>query len=210
MFLLGLCLYAYAIAAVFVPLFLIGFALLYLPTLLRRWRESLLGLAALVATVAPAAIFLYVHRQLSTMYFRHTTNLDTSEGLRALAQRFGRSYLQFFSRDFLLDHGDPIVRHAVPGFGELLPVFIPLLILGAVVALLYWNRAPKLILWWLAVYPVAPSLMNEIPSASRGIIGVAAFCLLAAVGLAAALRVLGWIATGDRWRWRCKPPRSSP
>ena len=197
MLLLGLCLYAYAIAAVFVPLFLIGFALLYLPTLLRRWRETLLGLAALVATVAPAAIFLYVHRQLSTMYFRHTTNLDTSEGLRALAQRFGRSYLQFFSRDFLLDHGDPIVRHAVRGFGELLPVFIPFLILGAVVALLYRNRAPKLILWWLAVYPVAPSLMNEIPSASRGIIGVAAFCLLAAVGLAAALRVLGWIG---HWR----------
>ncbi len=197
MFFIGMCVYAYQIANLFVPLFLLGFWVLYLPTLWRRWRESLLGLAALVATVAPAGVFLYMHRQLSTMYFRHTTNLDTNEGLRMLAQRFGRYYLQFFSRDFLLQHGDPIVRHAVRGFGELLPVFIPFLILGAVVALLCRNRAPKLILWWLALYPVAPSLMTEIPSASRGIIGVVTFCLLAAIGLGAALRALGWIG---HWR----------
>ena len=46
------------------------------------------------------------------------------------------------------------------------------------------DRASKLMLWWLALYPVAPSLMNEIPSATRGIIGAPVLCLLAGVGFA--------------------------
>lgn len=197
MFFFGLCIYAYAVANLFVPMFLLGFGLLYLPTLLRRWRETLLAVVVALATVGPAGYFLYTHSQYSTQYFRNTTNLRPGEDMKLQLQRFERYYLEFFSRDFLLERGDPISRHAVRGFGELLPVFVPFLLLGASVSLVYPNRAPKLILWWLALYPIAPSLMTEIPSASRGIIGVAAFCLLAGIGLAAALRALGWLG---RWR----------
>jgi 4-amino-4-deoxy-L-arabinose transferase-like glycosyltransferase len=197
MFFLGMCMYAYAIADLFVPLFLLGFVALYLPTLWRRWRETLLAVAVLAATVAPAGVFLYTHHQYSTLYFSHTTNLRPNEDLRTQAERLGRYYLEFFSRSFLFEHGDPIVRHSVRDFGELLPFYAPFLILGAIVAALRRDRASKLILWWLALYPVGPSLMTEIPSASRGIIGVPALCLLTAIGLGAALRFLGWIA---RWR----------
>ena len=197
MFCFGMCIYAYAIANMFLPLFLAGFGVLYLPDLLRRWRESLLAFLVLAATVAPAGVFYYRHQQLSTQYFRNTTMLHPGEDLQTQVQRFARNYMEFFSRSFLLEHGDPIVRHAVRGFGELLPISIPLAIFGAIVVLFRRDRASKLVLWWLAVYPVAPSLMTEIPTASRGIIGAPAFCLLAAIGLAAALRALGWAA---RWR----------
>jgi hypothetical protein len=193
----GLCLYAYQPANLFVALFLLGFGLLYCVTLVRRWRQTLLAAVVGLAIAAPAGWFHYTHQHLSTQYFRNTTNLRADETLQTQAERVGRYYLEFFSRHFLFETGDPIVRHAVRGFGELLPVFAPFLLIGALVALLRPDRPTKLLLWWLALYPLAPSLMTEIPSASRGIIGVPAFCLLAGIGLGAALWAVGWIG---RWR----------
>lgn len=196
MFFCALCLYAYAIAGLFVPLFLLGFSLLYLATLLRRWKETLLALLVVVATAAPAAVFYYRHPH-STGYFRNTTMLRANEDPGVQARQFLANYRAFLSRQFLFESGDPLVRHAVRGHGELLPVTGPLVALGALAALLRRDRASKLVLWWVALYPVAPSLMTEIPSASRGIIGAPAFALLAAMGLGAALDTLGWLL---RWR----------
>jgi 4-amino-4-deoxy-L-arabinose transferase-like glycosyltransferase len=197
MFFCGMCPYAYAVADLFVPLFLGGFTLLYLPTLWRRWRESVLALAVLLLTAGPAMVFLYRHQGQGTQYFRNTTMLHPAQGVGSEVRHLWQNYQAFFSRSFLLEHGDPIVRHAVRTFGELLPVYLPFLLLGVLVAAVRRDRASKLVLWWLALYPIAPSLMTEIPSASRGIIGAPAFCLLAALGLGAALRAVGWAA---RWR----------
>ena len=196
LFFCALCVYAYAIATVFVPLFLIGFGLLYLPTLLRRWRETLLGVIVAVASVAPVGFFYHYHPQ-GTQYFQNTTMLRSAADLWSAATVFARNYPEFFSRVFLFSRGDTISRHSVHGFGEFLPFYGPFLLLGIVVAALRRDRGSKLLLWWLVLYPVGPSLMTEIPSASRGIIGVPALCLLTALGLAAALRAVGWIA---RWR----------
>lgn len=192
MFFCALCLYAYAISAVFVPLFLVGFSLLYLPTLLRRWKETLLALAVIVATVAPAGIFYQRHPQ-ATGYFRNTTMLAPGRDLRAQVEQLAANYAAFLSPRFLFESGDSITRHAVRGFGQLLPATAPFIVLGALVALLRRDRASKLALWWVAVYPIAPSLMTEIPSASRGIMGAPGFSLLAGIGLGAALHGLGWI-----------------
>lgn len=194
----GLCFYAYAIANLFVPLFVVGATLLFLPTFFRRFGQSLLGLVALGATVAPVAWF-YLQRLGSTgsQYFRNTTHLSGEEAVWPQLERTWGFYRQFFSPEFLFERGDPIVRHAVPGFGELYPFLLPLLLLGAAVCLLYPNRATKLPLWWLALYPLGASLMTEIPSATRGFIGAPAFALVAAVGAVAVLRALGWIG---RWR----------
>jgi 4-amino-4-deoxy-L-arabinose transferase-like glycosyltransferase len=191
--LLGACIYAYAIAYLFVPLFLLGFGLLYLPLLLRRWRETALAMLVLLATVAPAATFLHQNQMTGTRYFRATTNLRPEQGAQEQIERLVANYQTFFSRQFLFESGDPIVRHAVKGFGELLPFYAPFLVLGALVCLFDRNRTSKLVLWWLALYPLGPSLMTEIPSASRGFIGAPAFCLLSGVGLASVLQLLAWI-----------------
>lgn len=193
MFFFGLCFYAYAIANLFVPLFVVGACLLYLPTLLRRWRESLVAFIVLVATISPIA-WMYAQRpDLTQQYFRNTTNLAQGEPLAVQAERIWRYYQHFFSSEFLFERGDPIVRHAVPGFGELHPFYAPFLLLGILVAAFRRDRASKLILWWLAIYPLGASLMTEIPSASRGFIGVPAFCLLTAMGFAACLWAVGRI-----------------
>ncbi len=198
LFFFALCVYSYAIAALFVPLFLLGFGVLYLPTLLRRWRQTLLALLLVAATLAPAAAFFTSQTGTGTQYFRRTTFVDVNQPWRPQAERFVHNYRQFFSRQFLLERGDPLTRHSVRGFGELHPFYVPFLLLGAVGALLRRDRASKLLLWWVALYPIGPSLMNEIPSSSRGIIGAPALCLLTGIGFGAALRFLGWVV---RRRW---------
>jgi 4-amino-4-deoxy-L-arabinose transferase-like glycosyltransferase len=193
------CVYAYAPAALFVPAFLVGFGLLYLPDLVRRWRELLLALIVAGAVLAPAAVFFVRQTGTGTVYFRRTTFVDPAEPWRPQLERFANNYRQFFAERFLLREGDPIFRHSVRDFGELYPFFVPFILLGAGTALLRRDRASKLVLWWTALYPVAPSLMNEIPSATRGIIGAPAFCLLAGLGFAASLRALRWLVGGRRW-----------
>jgi len=198
MFFFGLCFYAYAIANLFVPLFVLIATLLFLPMFFRRWGQTAIALVVLIATVAPIASF-YLERFGSTgsQYFRNTTHLQEGETLAVQAERTWSYYQRFFSPEFLFERGDPIVRHAVPGFGELYPAFLPLLLLGLAVALFWPNRATKLLLVWLLLYPLGASLMTEIPSATRAIIGVPVFCLLAGLGVVAVLRALGWIG---RWR----------
>ncbi|MGH9316041.1 MAG: hypothetical protein ACRD1P_02885, partial [Thermoanaerobaculia bacterium] len=104
----------------------------------------------------------------------------------------------FFSPRFLFRQGDEVVRHAVQGHGELYAFFAPFLVLGLGVLLFQRSREPKLVLLWLLLYPVGASLMNEIPSASRGFIGSAAFCLTAGIGVAALLQGLGWLGRRPR------------
>ena len=195
----ALCVYAYAPAAFFVPAFLLGFGLLFLRDLLRHWRQFLLGLAVTAVLLTPAAVFFGTQSSSGTVYFRRTTFVEAAQPWRPQAERFARNYAQFFSPRFLIEEGDPIFRHSVRGFGELYPFFIPFIVLGAGTALLRRDRFSKLFLWWLLLYPVAPSLMNEIPSATRGIIGAPIFCLLAGLGFAAALRTLRWLVPRRRW-----------
>lgn len=179
----GLCLYTYAAAKLFVPLFLLGFTLLAAKPLLRRRREAVRAGLLLLLVAAPVAVFDVRHGDLAGMYFRENTFLDAAVPVGDLARRFAANYAAFFSPDFLFRAGDSlVVRHAVPGHGELYPLFAPLLVAGVWAAVRRRDPALRVALWWLAAYPVAAALMHEIPSASRGIVGAPAFCLLAAVG----------------------------
>lgn len=189
------CPYNYAISAVVVPLFLCGFALLYAPTLIRRWKETLLAVAVGVVTIAPLVIFYQRHPQ-GTIYVQRTTAFDWNAPWLPQAARYWAHYKAFFDPVFLFEHGDPITRHAVREFGELLPIYKPFLLIGIAAALLRRDRFSKLLLWWLAVYPTGAALLTEIPSATRAFIGVPAFCLLTGLGLATTL----WVANILRWR----------
>ncbi len=195
-FLLGSCLYAYALAKVFIPLFLLGFGALFLPTVWRRWREWAIAVPVLLLAVAPVVVFDLTHRQ-GMYYVYNTTVLRPGMALDEAARVFAANYRAYFSLSFLFRQGDLIARHAVRGHGELYPFFAPFLALGLLVLAAHPSRATKLVLWWLVLYPVGASLMTEAPSASRGFIGAPAFCLITAVGVASALRALCWIG---HWR----------
>jgi 4-amino-4-deoxy-L-arabinose transferase-like glycosyltransferase len=187
--LLGYCLYTYAPAKLFVPLFLAGFACLFYGPLLERWRESLLAAFLFGLTIMPVVVFDLEHQHQATSYFEATSLLGRNLPPADMARTFTENYRAFFSQEFLFERGDRIPRHAVREHGELYRFFAPFLLIGAVAALGRRERAMRLSLWWLALYPIAPALMNEIPSASRGFIGASAFCLLAAIGAHALLRL---------------------
>ncbi len=184
----GLTLYTYAIAKLLVPLFLLGFVFLYQRALRHRWRESLLAFALLAVTAAPVVVFDLRHPERSTSYFQEGTILNLESEPLALGRRFAVNYLAFFSPDFLFRSGDQRLRHAVRGHGELYPFYAPLIALGVLTVLARRERKLWLAFWWLLAYPVAPALMTEIPSASRGFIGSAAFCLFAGIGAGTVLR----------------------
>ena len=194
--LFALCLYTYGPAKMFVPLFLLGAAVVYARRLweLRRFTAAALLLAAL--TAAPVIVFDVNHRDRSGQYFSRTTTLNATQTVAQNAARVWDQYERFFSRAFLFERGDPLPRHAVPGFGELYWCMVPLLALGVLWCLWPGHPEGKLFLWWLLLYPIAPALMNETPSASRGIIGGAGFCLAATAGAVAVLdtlrRLLPW------------------
>ena len=190
MALFGLCLYTYVPAKLIVPLFLAGFVLLYWRPLLARRRETALAAGMLVLTATPVAIFDLAHREQAGSYFRDTTLLALHAPPLTLVRTFAENYAEFFSREFLFESStDRIIRHRVADHGQLYPFFAPLLAIGALTALVRRDRAMRLPLLWLGLYPLAPALMNEIPSASRGIAGAPAFCLLAAIGAGALLRL---------------------
>jgi 4-amino-4-deoxy-L-arabinose transferase-like glycosyltransferase len=199
MVLFGICLYTYVPAKLIVPLFLAGFALLYWRPLLARRRETALAVGLLVLTAAPVLLFDLAHRKQAGSYFTHTTLLALDEPPLVLLRTFAQNYAVFFSPQFLFhDSTDKIIRHRVGGHGQLYPFFAPLLAIGIVVALLRRDRAMRLPLLWLGLYPLAPALMNEIPSASRGIAGAPAFCVVAAIGAGWLLRLVARLSDNRR------------
>jgi 4-amino-4-deoxy-L-arabinose transferase-like glycosyltransferase len=187
--LLGYCVYTYAIAKVFIPLFAAAVAVTFRRELWQRRRETLAAVAVLAITTAPVVLFDLAHAERSRHYFSDTTILRGGKSPVELAVQVADHYARFFSPRFLFTHGDRNVRHTVRGMGELYPLFAPLLLLGIATAFLRRDAVLLLPLWWLALYPLAACLQTEAPSASRGIIGAPAFCLLAAVGLGALLRL---------------------
>lgn len=196
--LFALCFYTYGPAKLFVPLFLLGALLVYGRRLWALRSTTAMALVLMILTAMPVAVFDYVQRERSNQYFSRTTTLNQSQTLEENARRVADQYQRFFSRAFLFESGDPLTRHAVRGFGELYWAFLPLLALGVLWCLWPGRGEGKLFLWWLVLYPVAPALMNEAPSASRGFIGVAGFVMVAAAGATLVLetirRVLPWPA----------------
>ena len=171
--LFALCLYTYGPAKLFVPLFLLGAVLVYARRLwaVRRWVA--LGLLLAMLTAAPVIVFDFApSRSLGAVLQPHDDAERRHSRWRENAARVWDQYTRFFSRSFLFERGDPLLRHAVPGFGELYWCMLPLLGLGRAVVPVAAPSGGKLFLWWLVLYPIAPALMNEAPSASRGIIGV--------------------------------------
>ena len=187
--LFGLTPYAYAVASVFVPAMLFAFALLHRAELRRRWRDVAVAGAVLAAVLVPFILF-HLLEPLSMQRFGLIGIVQPGRPWSEVAGHFAANYRQYLSADFLFHHGDPIVRHAVRGYGQNLASLAPWVGLGLAGAL----RRPRhgaLLVAWLLAFPVAAALVNETPSATRSIVGAPLFPLLAAIGLAGAWEALG-------------------
>jgi 4-amino-4-deoxy-L-arabinose transferase-like glycosyltransferase len=96
--------------------------------------------------------------------------------------QFLDNYFKHFSGDFLFVSGDEIQRNRVPGMGQLYLIEAPILALGFYFLL---KRRPgnwPILLWWLAVAPIASALTFQSPHAIRALNLVVPLTLMVAYG----------------------------
>lgn len=196
MLFLGLTPYCYAIANVFVPCFLLGVFILFLKDIWRFKLSFFAGIIVLLITVAPFVHF-NMTKPKTDQYFKRNSWVVSDKTLQEKAQIFLKNYQAYYSEKFLFQHGDPLIRHAVPGHGELYWSFLPMLLAG--IGFMSWTptRYRLLILWWLLIFPIGAALMHEEMSATRSFIGSP---LPAILGAFACVTVFSWIAR-IKWRW---------
>jgi len=100
---------------------------------------------------------------------------------------FGQNYLAHFSSRYLFLTGASHFQHSIPGFGQILIVWLPFLVLGIGVLFKKTIKNPwpmGLVFAQILISPVAASTTNNaIPHALRTFCGLPAWQILIAVGL---------------------------
>ncbi|PIU03182.1 hypothetical protein COT44_04790 [Candidatus Shapirobacteria bacterium CG08_land_8_20_14_0_20_39_18] len=80
----------------------------------------------------------------------------------AVINSFTRTYLSFFSPDFLFLKGDPILRHSTGRFGVLYPFLLPFLVYGAFILFTRGEKKTKeMFLFWFLVTPIPAALTKD-------------------------------------------------
>ena len=193
----GITVYTYAVARLFLPLFFIGFLIIYLRRIWRKKAAFALFILVMSLVLIPQVLFMIRSPQAARSRFDAISILSLDKSPRETAGMFFDKYRSHFRHDFLFKNGDPIVRHSPRGVGLLYPVYLPALVAGVVCVLLRRKAEGFLILWWIAIYPVAASFTQETPTATRTICGIPSFELLAAYGFFGFFLLVGWLRT--RW-----------
>ena len=146
--------------------------------------------AAFLLVVAPMVYEQVQHWEAINVRFNRVTALNAEHPVEAIA----RSYVAHLDPGFLFMRGDANRRHGVPGWGLLLLASAPFVALGLLRALARHRELDgRLLFAWLFIYPLGAALTVEgIPHATRSILAVPLFAILAAMGVALVLdRMLG-------------------
>lgn len=105
-------------------------------------------------------------------------------------ERFTQNYYNAFSPDFLFIHGGQNHAHNILNFGNMYLVDAPFFLLGLIFLFSRKkNKSVYLILWWLFVAPLAPSITKDAPHTNR------MFAIFPILPLVTAFGVLWFIQT---------------
>jgi 4-amino-4-deoxy-L-arabinose transferase-like glycosyltransferase len=183
---LGLGLYSYAFARLFIPLLVAGFAVCFWPTLRRHARWSLLGASIVAALAIPLAMFsLSAAGQARLAAVVPVNRLDLS----ALLPYVASNYLSYFDPAFLIWGSEPTHHHRLAGFGPVLLFMVPLCLLGIAEIVRRHGPADLFWLWWLVAAPAASALHRESPSSALLLGAIPSWQVVAALGWSA---IAGW------------------
>ncbi len=199
----GVCCYGYYALRLFVPALVAATVLLTW----RGWREALRSRRGAVAIALWAALWAATF---GPLVIAHLTDPEVSKRGRefllwresdtatARVEKVASRYAAHFGPDFLFLRGDTWPLHSLPGSGPLPKAALPLVLAGLLAASreARSSRAARLLLAWVALYPLADSFTSH-PSlhllrSSPGLIGLV---LLAALG---AVRIVEWIGRRRR------------
>ncbi|MFT5087942.1 MAG: 4-amino-4-deoxy-L-arabinose transferase-like glycosyltransferase [Candidatus Latescibacterota bacterium] len=168
----ALCLYSYASARVFVPLYVLGAALIYSSSLWSERRRALVAIFLFVLLALPA-----VYHWTSAAGMARAHYLLHWEPLEWLL-----NYCSYFSPNYLFFSGDTNLRHSIRGMGQLHSFEMATVAAGLFFCLRRRSRADALVVLWLLLYPL-PALLTEPGHAIRSVVGAPLFALLSGCGL---------------------------
>ncbi len=192
---LGLAIYTYDVARLFVPLFTLGFACFHSKEIRQRWRDTLLALLAFGLCAFPTFVLLVTATEQAQARFQRISIFQPDASLVSIVRVFLGNYFAHYSPGFLLWRGDAELRHGA-GVGVLNWVEAVTLVVGLGVAVRRRSPWDRTLLWWFLVFPVAASLTREgIPHALRSIVAQPAVAMLSGIGAAQLI-----LAVRETWR----------
>ena len=118
--------------------------------------------------------------------------------MSGMLSQFWRTWLSFLTVQFTILHGDPNVRWSIQVIGSVGWITGLVGWIGVVVAIARRNSTDRLLLLWLALYPVGDAITyyDATPNSVRGITGAVVWSFF----VATAIRRLGQVATKRRLR----------
>lgn len=172
----GISLYSYNAARLYVPLFTLAIATLFIK-----------DVKSIGAKIIIPAILLLVFFIPLLSNIQNNTLRDQSVSIFANTQHpfasFVENYLSHFSLNFLFTSGDPIGRHSVGNMGELFLFQLPLILVGLVLVCKNVKlTSNKLLLVLLVTSPIPASLALPSPHAVRALMLAPIFSIFCALG----------------------------
>lgn len=223
--LLGLSVWAYNSARIFVPLLLVLLVFLYKKELARLWKKqqkfftfsilifALFFLPMLWQLANPAGQARYgwvaILDEGAIAQINEARTVSTLPGILPtllhnkvtyFIPRFLTNYFSHFSLDFLFLKGGSHFQFNVPGRGLLYLVNLPFFILGLFYLAREQSRGAWLVLGWLLLAPIPSSLTREAPHTLRAITMLPVPMLISAIGLVGSYH--WWKEKVKKWQYK--------
>jgi len=213
--LLGISVWTYNSARVFVPLLLVAGLLIYRSYLLPARNRHALALAGGLIAIFFVPMFLQLLNAQGQARYGNVRIIDQGavaeiEELRNkndfpkiferavfnrpvfFVGRFVQNYISHFSPGFLFINGGADFQFSLPGHGLLYPVEVVPFYFGLVIFILKSRKQKefRFALAWIALAPIASSITREAPHVLRNIVVLPMPMVLSAFGILYLLRLL--------------------
>jgi len=206
--LLGLSVWTYNSARIFVPVFLAVLIFVFRKKMLLQFGKNKLNaiLILLLATLFFAPMFAQLTKSAGQARYGEVAIIDegavgeiinarnTSQLPKSLANmahnrpvyfinRFFVNWANHYSGNFLFFEGGDNYQFSIPGKGVLYPLNLAFLIIGVIYLVKRRNRAAFVILTWFYLSPIASSLTREAPHVLRSSVMLPTPMIISAFGL---------------------------
>jgi len=200
----SLAVWTYLTARIFVPLLLVGFAIVYAKELWKKKLAVVLSIFVGLIIVLPIIrLSLSVQGQMRAAGVSAFANpddlkksvsritLDKAKGLSVFtvfdnrrvtyAITFLRGYFSHFDPNYLfLDKS--IDKYRAPDVGLLYLFELPLLLAGAYILVRKWGQGSAALFWWVIAAPVAAAFTLQLPHPVRTLVFLPSFQIISGVG----------------------------
>jgi 4-amino-4-deoxy-L-arabinose transferase-like glycosyltransferase len=181
----SLSLYTYAVIKIVLPLMLILFVILYQKELLHLFKSEKGAMkSAMISSVlffifAASSLFIYFFKS-GNKKFSSVSIFNTTNPIKL----FIKNFLAHLSPNFLFINGDGNLRHSIPGFGQILIVLAPFILISLVVFMIKKRREGIFLIGGFIIGIIPASLTTDsIPHALRSIATLPFLEITAAFGI---------------------------